>query len=224
MNAQECRNCAQELVDCMRGLARLGLSQGNSGNASVRGSPDGMLITPSGIAPASMHERQIATMTLDGTVTTGRVAPSSEWRMHAAIYAARPEVSAIVHCHSRHATALACCARDIPAFHYMVAIAGGDSVRCAPYALFGSAGLAAHAVDALHERRACLLANHGQITLGTTLESALGLAAEIEELAAQYLATLLIGGPVLLGQGEMSEVLARFGLYGQPQPPAHQNA
>ena len=223
MNAQECRNCAPALVDCMRSLTSLGLSPGKSGNASTRGT-DGMLITPSGIASASMHERQIVAVRLDGTVTAGSVAPSSEWRMHAAIYAARPEVAAIVHCHSRHATALACCARDIPAFHYMVAIAGGDSVRCAPYALFGSAGLAAHAVDALHERRACLLANHGQITLGTTLESALALAAEIEELAAQYLATLLIGGPVLLGQGEMSEVLARFGNYGQPQPPATHNA
>lgn len=222
MNAQECRNCAPLLVECMRSLARSGLSPGNSGNASVR-DPRGMLITPSGVAPATINERQIVGMTLDGKVNAGNVAPSSEWRMHAAIYAARPEVAAIVHCHSRHATALACCVRDIPAFHYMVAIAGGDSIRCAPYALFGSAALATRAVAALHQRRACLLANHGQITLGSTLDDAHALAAEIEELAAQYLATLLIGGPVLLGQEEMSEVLARFKSYGQPRPPASEN-
>ncbi len=222
MNTQECRNCALELVACMRSLAGSGLSPGNSGNASAR-APLGMLITPSGISPAAMNERQIVGMTLEGEVITGDVAPSSEWRMHAAIYVARPEAGAIVHCHSRHATALACCARDIPAFHYMVAIAGGDSIRCAPYALFGSAGLAAHAVDALHQRRACLLANHGQIAIGSTLENALALAREIEELAAQYLATLLIGGPVVLGQEEMSEVLARFKNCGQPRPPAREN-
>ena len=197
MNTQECRNCALELVACMRSLAGSGLSPGNSGNASAR-APLGMLITPSGISPAAMNERQIVGMTLEGEVITGDVAPSSEWRMHAAIYVARPEAGAIVHCHSRHATALACCARDFRRV------------------LFRS-------VDALHQRRACLLANHGQIAIGSTLENALALAREIEELAAQYLATLLIGGPVVLGQEEMSEVLARFKNYGQPRPPAREN-
>ena len=217
MNAQECRNCALELVDCMRGLARLGLSQGNSGNASVRGSPDGMLITPSGIAPASMHERQIVDMRLDGKAKAGSIVPSSEWPMHAAIYRARPDAQAIVHCHSRHATALACCGRDIPAFHYMVAVAGGDSIRCAPYALFGSAALAEHAVSALHGRRACLLGKHGQIALGETLDAGLALAIEVEELAAQYGAALAIGEPRLLDDAQMREVIERFAGYGQAQ-------
>jgi len=134
--------------------------------------------------------------------------------MHAAIYEARPEAGAIVHCHSRHATALACCGLGIPAFHYMVAVAGGDSIRCAPYALFGSAELAAHAVAALAGRRACLLANHGQIALGATLEQALGLAVEVEELAAQFTLARSLGEPRLLDEAEMRAVLERFRSYG----------
>jgi L-fuculose-phosphate aldolase len=137
--------------------------------------------------------------------------------MHAAIYAAHPDAAAIVHCHSRHATALACCGRGIPAFHYMVAVAGGEDVRCAPYALFGSEELARHAVSALEGRRACLLGNHGQIATGRSLESALSLAIEVEELAAQYLLALSAGGPRHLDDEQMREVMERFAGYGQPQ-------
>jgi L-fuculose-phosphate aldolase len=223
MNTQKCRNSAIRLVDCMRSLASSGLSRGNSGNASVR-SPAGMLITPSGVPPGAMSAQQTVAMTLDGQVMEGGAAPSSEWRMHAAIYRERPDTAAIVHCHSRHATALACCLREIPAFHYMVAAAGGDSIRCAPYAVFGSAELAAHAVAALRDRLACLLANHGQIALGSSLENALALAGEVEELAAQYGAALAIGGPRLLDGAAMTEVLLRFRNYGQPPPAANGNS
>ena len=176
-----------------------------------------MLITPTGLPPELMRPDHAVELDLYGRVLAGTLRPSSEWPMHAAIYRARPEAQAIVHCHSRHATALACCRRDIPAFHYMVAVAGGDSIRCSPYALFGSEALAEHAVAALRERRACLLGNHGQIALGDSLESALALAIEVEELAAQYCAALAIGEPHVLDGAQMRQVIERFAGYGQLQ-------
>jgi len=205
-----------DLAGCMQRIASAGLSAGTSGNASLR-TPEGMRITPSGVAPAMLDAHSDVAMRLDGTVLAGRLEPSSEWRMHAAIYAAHPDAAAIVHCHSRHATALACCGRGIPAFHYMVAVAGGEDIRCAPYALFGSEELAQHAVSALEGRRACLLGNHGQIATGHSLESALSLAIEVEELAAQYLLALSAGGPQHLDDEQMREVMERFAGYGQPQ-------
>lgn len=201
------------LVDCMRHAADAGLSRGSSGNASMR-CAEGMWITPSGIEPHAMQATDTVTLDLHGRVLAGTLRPSSEWPLHAAIYRDRPDAQAIVHCHSRHATALACCGRAIPAFHYMVAIAGGDSIRCAPYALFGSAELATHALRALDGRRACLLANHGQLTLGATPEAALALAIEVEELAAQYVAALAAGEPRLLDAAQMAAVIARFADYG----------
>jgi len=200
----------------MQHLAATGLSAGTSGNASLR-VPEGMRITPSGVLPAQLDPASEVLMRLDGTVLGGTLEPSSEWRMHAAIYAARPETGAIVHCHSRHATALACCGTPIPAFHYMVAAAGGDSIRCAPYALFGSEELAGHALAALEDRRACLLGNHGQIATGASLEDALALAVEVEELAAQYLLALAAGTPRCLDAAEMRAVIGRFSGYGQPR-------
>ena len=140
--------------------------------------------------------------------------PSSEWRFHRDIYQARPEIHAIVHVHSTHATALACLRRDLPAFHYMVAVAGGADVRCAPYATFGSAALAAAARAALEGRRACLLANHGMITLGKDVAGAIGLAVEVEELARQYLVARAAGEPVLLDAEEMRVVIEQFKTYG----------
>ena len=137
--------------------------------------------------------------------------------MHASIYRARADVDAIVHCHSRYATALACSRREIPAFHYMVAVAGGDSIRCAPYATFGSVELGRSVTDALRDRSACLMANHGQISVGPDLESALELARRVEELAAQYHACLAIGAPALLTVAEMDEVLEKISGYGQPR-------
>ena len=141
--------------------------------------------------------------------------PSSEWRIHRDIYAARAEVAAIVHTHSPHATALACLRRDLPAFHYMVAIAGGSDVRCAPYALFGTEALSAAALEALDDRKACLLANHGLIALGADLEEAVAIAEEIEALCGQFLAACETGEPVLLTRDEMAAVIARFESYGR---------
>jgi L-fuculose-phosphate aldolase len=142
----------------------------------------------------------------------GRRRPSSEWPFHHAIYAARSDVSAIVHLHSPAATPLATLRRGIPAFHYMVALAGGP-IRCSPYALFGSEALATHAVEALKERRAALLGNHGQLAVGADLTAALDLAHEVECLADQYLRALAVGEPVLLSDRELAEALDRFATY-----------
>lgn len=203
------------IIDACRRMARSGLTPGKSGNASLREGA-GMLITPSGIAYEKLKPSDIVAMTLDGR-PSGKRTPSSEWPFHAAIYRARPEIGAIVHCHSRFATALACLHRDVPAFHYMVAIAGGSSIRCAPYATFGTNALADHAVAALAgDRRACLLANHGQIATGDTIERALDLAVEVEALAAQYVTALGAGEPQLLDEAEMARNIEKFKTYGQP--------
>jgi len=150
-----------------------------------------------------------------GRVVEGHLAPSSEWRLHLGVYSARAEVGAIVHAHPRHATALACTERPIPAFHYMVAIAGGDSIRCAPYAPFGTEDLAQVAALALADRRACLLANHGAVAVGKTLPAAVDLMTELEELAAQYVSALAIGNVAILSREDMAEALERFKNYGQ---------
>lgn len=216
MTSHQANESAASVVHCMRRLFAEGLTTGTTGNASLR-SGDGMLITPTGIHPAEMTPEAVVTMDLAGHPRPGPYAPSSEWPMHAAIYRARTDVGAIVHCHSRCATALACSRRDIPAFHYMVAMAGGDSIRCAPYATFGSSELGQLVVDSLRERRACLMANHGQICVGADLEDALDLARKVEELAALYQACLAIGDPALLGDAEMREVLEKIRNYGQPK-------
>jgi L-fuculose-phosphate aldolase len=167
----------------------------------------------------ALEPEDIVFVPLDGGSPRGRLLPSSETPFHLAIYRARPELSAIVHCHSPHATALACTGRGVPPFHYMVAAAGGASILCAPYATFGTEELSRHAVEALAEgRRACLLANHGQIACGETLPKALELAREVEMLARQYLLALQAGEPVLLDAAEMARVLDKFRTYGK-QPP-----
>jgi L-fuculose-phosphate aldolase len=153
-------------------------------------------------------------MKLDGTVPAGKREPSSEWRFHRDILATRPDVGAVVHTHAMFATTLSCLRRGIPAFHYMVAMAGGDSIRCAPYATFGTQALSDHAVKALKGRKACLLANHGMIAVGGTLAEAMALAVEVETLAAQYWRALQVGKPILLPKAEMRRVLAKFATYG----------
>jgi L-fuculose-phosphate aldolase len=191
-----------------------------SGNVSAR-QADGFLITPTGVPYDRLRPIDLPHVRLSDGAASGPLLPSSETPFHRAIYAARPELNAIVHCHSPHATALACAGRPIPPFHYMVAAAGGASVECAPYATFGSEALSAYAVAALGvRRRACLLANHGQIACGRTLDAALELAREVEALAQQYLLSLQVpGGPVLLDEAEMARVLAKFETYGrQPGP------
>lgn len=201
------------LCAAMRALVSEGLTRGTAGNLSVR-TARGMLITPSGIRPAALTPAMIVALGADGTSPEHECRPSSEWRFHRDIYVARSEVQAVVHVHSPHATALACQRRGIPAFHYMIAVAGGDSVRCADYATFGTQALSDAALAALAGRRACLLANHGQIAVGATLSAALDLAGEVEELARQYQLAASTGIPVLLGAREMRAVMQQFKGYG----------
>ncbi len=191
----------------------LGINQGKSGNVSAR-TDEGFLITPTGIAYGETKPEQIVATALDGSFA-GEVLPSSEWRFHADIYRAREDVDAIVHTHSTFATTLACLGKNIPAFHYMIAAAGGRNIRCAPYATFGTQELSDHAVAALDGRNACLLAQHGMIAVGATLEKALALAVEVESLARMYWQALQIGEPPVLDDVEMTIVLEKFRTYGQ---------
>ena len=200
----------------------LGINQGKSGNVSVRWG-EGYFITPTGLAYEQTMPDDIVFMELGkkheenhDAVQAARL-PSSEWRFHHDIYARRPELHAIVHTHAVHATTLACLGRGIPAFHYMVAVAGGKDIRCAPYATFGTQQLSDFALQALENRKACLLANHGLIAAGTTLDQALALAVEVESLAHMYYQALQIGTPVILPDDEMERVLEKFKTYGQPQ-------
>ena len=204
----------RELTAIMQRLETAGLNQGAAGNASARVSA-GMLITPTGVRPRDLTPPQQVVMALDGEVLTPSVAPSSEWRFHRDVYATRPEINAIVHVHSPYATALASLRRDIPAFHYMISIGGGDSIRCASYATFGTQALSDAALGALRDRRVCLLANHGLLALGKNLQAAFDLTLAVEDLAHQYCLTLQCGGPVLLTTTEMAEVIERFKTYGQ---------
>ena len=205
---------ARQVLGIMQDLAQRGLNTGSAGNASIRIDPHSFLITPSGVVPQHLRESQLCAVTLGsgGTVPAG---VSSEWRMHHDIYTARPDARAIVHTHSVHAAALSCLRKPIPAFHYMVAKAGGDSIACAPYATFGSQELSDHALEALHNRRACLLANHGVVALGASAAEAMDLAIEVEHLAQQYLIALRAGAPIILGAEEMQAVIEKFRHYGQ---------
>jgi L-fuculose-phosphate aldolase len=193
-----------------------GINVNKSGNVSarcIRGTVRGFVVTPTGIPYRDLEADDIVFVRTSGEVA-GNQAPSSEWRFHRDIYAARPEFGAIVHTHSRHATALACHGRGLPAFHYMVAMAGGPDIRCSPYATFGTQALSDHALRALAGRRACLLAHHGAIACGEALDTALALAIEVEHLAAIYLAARALGEPPLLAADEMQRVIDRFRTYG----------
>jgi L-fuculose-phosphate aldolase len=204
-----------EVVATAQAMHRVGLCVGTSGNVSVR-SPAGVWITPTGIPYEAMVTADIVEVALDGRVVAGARLPSSEWPLHTAIYRARPEAAAIVHTHSLEATALACTRRGIPAFHYIVARFGGNDIRCATYATYGTPELAENAVAALEGRAACLLANHGVVALGADLRQALALAIEVETLAAQYARALALGGPTLLTDEEMAQARTRLAAYGQP--------
>ncbi len=202
----------EAVVRAARQMSANGLGGGTSGNVSAR-APDGMLVTPSALPYAAMDVDDLVLVDLDGRILDGHRKPTTEWPMHAAVYRVRPEVGAIVHTHATFCTTLATLRRDIPPFHYMVALAGGDSIRCARYATFGTPELAAHALEALEGRRACLLANHGMVALGASPASALELASEVEALAELYWRALQVGEPVLLGPDEMAEALERFAQY-----------
>jgi L-fuculose-phosphate aldolase len=201
-----------ELLAIAQQLAALGLNKGTSGNVSVR-HEDGFLITPSGMDVADMQTSSMVMMSMDGTPKSAGK-PSSEWRFHRDIYQAKPQVGAVVHTHSMFATTLSCLQKDIPPFHYMIAMAGGDNIPCAPYALFGTQALSDGAIAALKDRKACLLANHGMIAIGRDLKQALAITQEVETLCEQYWRALQIGQPYILSQQEMAEVFEQFKGYG----------
>ena len=203
-----------ELLSCYRELLAAGLGTGTSGNVSGR-TADGMLITPTGIAPDQMQAEQLVAMSLEGVVAPNQLLPSSEWHMHAAIYQARPDVGAVVHCHSRFATTLACTGRTIPAIHYMIAVTDVSEIPLAPYETFGTEALARSAAQALKQGQACLLANHGQIAVAADPAVALRVAIEVEELAAIYWHALVVGGEQILTEQQMGEVKDAFVDYGQ---------
>lgn len=203
----------ERVIATAMGMNALGINRGRSGNVSAR-IDGGFLITPSALPYAELRTADLVAMNHEGAASEARP-PSTEWRFHRDIYAARPDVDAIVHTHAPFATTLACLDRAIPAFHYMIAVAGGHDIRCAPYATFGTQELSTHAVRALAGRKACLLAHHGMIAVGDSLESALALAAEVETLAEMYWRALQIGEPATLTAEEMATVLGKFTTYGR---------
>ncbi|PPD56762.1 MAG: class II aldolase [Methylotenera sp.] len=208
------QNQREQLLKISQQLAQLGLNKGTSGNASVRFG-DGFLVTPSGMTIEEMTADNMVNMQFDGSFEAHQelkgLKPSSEWRFHRDILAHRPEINAVIHTHSMFATTLACLQKEIPPFHYMIAVAGGDNIRCAPYALFGSQALSDIALIALNERKACLLANHGMIALGKDLDDALAVTVEVENLCEQYWRLLQVNSdPPLLSEVEMREVFQQF--------------
>ena len=195
------------------GMNAAGINRGKSGNVSAR-IDGGFLITPSGLPYAETTTNDIVAVDEAG-IASGTRKPSSEWRFHRDIYRARPQAAAIVHAHSPFATTLACLDRGIPAFHYMIAMAGGNDIRCAPYATFGTQELSDAALSALDGRKACLLSHHGMIAIGESLDKALALAVEVETLAEMYWRALQIREPEVLSDDEMRTVVAKFAGYGK---------
>jgi L-fuculose-phosphate aldolase len=209
------REKRQSIIDACLRMSALGINQGTSGNISLRHG-DGMLITPTSTPYEAMKPEQIVYMHLDGNHDPAQ-RPSSEWRFHRDILKARPEVQAIVHAHPPYSTMLAIMGMEIPPVHYMVAVAGGDTIRCAPYATFGTQELSVHAVRALEGRMACLLEHHGMIAVGPSLPKAMWLAVEVETLARQYHGCLQIGTPPLLSKEEIEKVRLRMAGYGHAE-------
>lgn len=203
----------QQMVETVRKLSSTGLNRGASGNVGAR-SGTGFWVTPTGFPADEITPADIVLMDFEGQYQGGRQ-PSSEWRFHCDIFAARQDVNAIIHTHSTFATTLACLGKDIPAFHYMIAAAGGNTIRCSPYATFGTQQLSDFALQALQGRKACLLGNHGMIVVGETLKKALALTVEVEALCEQYWRTLQVGGANLLPDDEMALILEKFKTYGQ---------
>jgi len=203
--------CAK-IIKTALSLNETGLSAGASGNVSAR-VEGGFLITPSGVKYHKLRPEDIVFMDMDGHAT-GDFVPSSEWRFHLDIYKQRRSAKAIVHAHPPYATALACLNKDIPSFHYMVAVAGGKDIRCCGYKPFGTPELSEEVLAALLGRKACLMSHHGLIAFGDNLEKAMSLAVEVEVLAQQYQLVLQMGEPELLSEQDMEDVLHRFWTYG----------
>jgi L-fuculose-phosphate aldolase len=206
------RSLREEIVANGLKLTPSGLSQGTSGNLSIRFG-EGFLVTPSGVPYGEVTPDDVVYVRMDGHYEHTR-RPSSEWRFHRDIYAARPDAQAVVHAHPPYSTALSMCRKDIPAIHYMIAVSGGDSIRCCDYYTYGTQELSDAVVHALEGRMACLMANHGMIATGANMEQAMWRAVEVETLARQYTLALQIGTPVLLTDAEVEQALAKFGNYG----------
>lgn len=211
----------QEMVATCRAMDAKGINQGTAGNLSLRHG-DGFLITPSSLPYDTMQPEDIVEMGWDGTYVGRR--PSSEWRFHRDILKARPDMDVVLHCHSLYATSVACHNRTIPAFHYMVGVMGGATLRCARYATFGTQALSDAALEALEGRKACLLGHHGQIALGKTLNSALWMAIEVETLARMYQQALVLGEPPVLSDEEMQRVIDQMTRMGYGHGPEEDGA
>jgi L-fuculose-phosphate aldolase len=217
MNAHEDQALRDQAIHAVRKLDSLGLNRGSTGNLSLRcarAGQDGMLITPTGMGADDMQAQDLVWLGFDGS-HAGLWQPSSEWHFHQAVYQARPDLQAVVHTHSVHAAALACLRRPLPAFHYMVAVAGGNDVPLVPYHLFGTAALSKGVAQAMARRDACLLANHGLVAAGAKLAQAMKVTLEIESLCEVYLKALAVAEPVVLADAEMALVLERFSSYGK---------
>ena len=213
------RAVRQQIIDLCLEMNATGLNQGTSGNISARQGAS-MLITPSGVPYGDLEPDAIVSMQIDNGeyAWEGDLKPSSEWHFHRAILQAKPEQAAIVHTHSTFATVLSIARRDIPACHYMIGAFGGATVRCADYATFGTPELSRNVLEAMRERSACLLANHGMIACGKDLDKAMWAAVELETLSRQYFHSLQLGQPFILDDTEMDNVIERFKSYGPARP------
>jgi L-fuculose-phosphate aldolase len=217
MTASENAALRDSIIHAVAQLDAAGLNRGSTGNLSVRcarGHQAGMLITPTGMGAADMQAQDLVWLGFDGS-HAGLWQPSSEWHFHQALYLARPDVQAVVHTHSVHAAALASLRRPLPAFHYMVAVAGGTDVPLVPYHLFGTEALSQAVAEAMQQRDACLLANHGLVAAGNTLSHAMKVVQEIESLCEVYLKALAVGEPTVLSAADMAQVLEKFASYGK---------
>lgn len=208
------KKLALQIVNASKRLITNGMNRGASGNVSARSestfrNQGSFLITPSGIDPENMADDSVCLINMAGE-NVGNGKPSSEWRMHRDIYVARPDINAVVHTHSPFATTLACMQLEIPPFNYMIAVTGGNTVPCAPYALFGTQALSDSALETLENRYACLLAHHGMLALGENLDHALAIAIEVESLCEQYWRILQTGHLKLLSATQMNAVHEKF--------------
>jgi L-fuculose-phosphate aldolase len=210
----EIETARDALVQVMRRMHASGLNRGTSGNASIRVT-GGMMVTPSGIPPDALTPASMVFVAEDGTPHAAGMVPSSEYLMHHHILARRPDARAVVHCHSRHATILACCGKPIEPIHYMVLVARAPRVPIAPFAVFGTEALAIHVVETMGPGYACLMAHHGQVAIGQSWQQALAVAEEVEEQAAITYGALLLGGAPLLTPEQLAGTVARFRSYGQ---------
>jgi len=206
----------ENLLNITNKLLTAGLNHGASGNCSFR-DKESFLITPTGIDSSKLTTDMMVRMSLSGNLPhpESKYQPSSEWQFHQAILEKYPEINAVIHTHSVFASSLSVLGQDIPAFHYMIAVAGGDSVRCAPYAMFGTKELSDNILEAIRDRKACLISNHGLVAIGEDLNEAFDIAEEVEHLSRLFMEAKKIGEPILLSDKQMKEVLNRFNSYGR---------